>query len=1481
MLSAIKSTNLSAENPIVQMSSDEGAMTAPNVLKFPRLFCHYSRILHTPSTYVIVAHCFSIVWFIQQIALSLFPLLIRARREDRPVTWVHKVICFFLYFRSDFPWNYAKDMYDSQMLIFLACFIIPCGICYAQYILGFETPIFLKQTRCLTVFLQPNVVVLALVIHSSKYLNRLLTHGFAIDTVLMLGIETIVTCVALVMNNTFWPLIQQNPMLGDAQIPSRLIPDSGNDKILQVELLLSVVASLMPNWTSAFVVSLAIAGIGVARWRDVWGAPYMSMYYTVVHGMLGMSFAGVAALFWISMRWQWLSDGRLTFFAVLLNIISFGVSMMKYMRLESEVVRELTEHAQMEFASAKEAIRVAQFAVLNNCITEELIQSLHDLRCSEKNLHVTMARIYCEILISDGNYSKELEESARNLFTLDSIPMIERFIAYQLYQTVIHDKVICDDHLAIQAIEERVEEYKNSTDEFWTCTISGDIRKALEIMKNLSYVLTELTCDFDNLFNFYPNDPQILMMEYQFFRHFRSTPSDRPQSFTADWIRMGPMLKEKHLRYIGAAYFTRIEMDGNDESESLSRTSSGSQDGRFRKITESLQVYFTGHLSATQIVLLTLSAVMLFVLCTCSVVPIQKYTDMTSNLGASHILMSYLWYMTIVSSKVWTLVAHLATNTTITDRLYVNWSPKTQEFNMENFGESIFALHYSLASMKQVFVLLAVIPEFADFWNFWSHVRVNMSICDVPERHGKETEMDVRTHILYFSSLIAELIRVSPTKNISSSTKFIQLVKKSPEGWFRSADRVSESTYASMKFLDGFTGRLNKRLSSSFESGFVVFFVIAIVTACFAFLATLSIDRSIRHTILSHFRPDNHPNPDIHVVKSDSVKACFMLLVPRRYFLLVVLLILPVVIGVTWAQREVRSMATVVVQDMEILSAITRLVISCSMFYDSVFRNQQFPSTERVESALRLCEQLTADQNLVVKYVVTSSSSVPLKYFHRTRVFNASSSDDIFDELSILEISTAFMILGRDLVTSATQLFHEKYSKLTSIYRQKLLPEAQFTARSFIMELDGKIAALSSFTQIHQFFAISYSIIALLIVIWNIISIVLFMRQFTRFMNTIPLKTLAENDCMMSFFRTGSQNGAGEKEGANVMSEIYQVSCSSLVMCSMNQTIVAFSADAKAMFAYRTEQLVGQSLELLIPKEASLSGQNGPKFYQQLEIVRNDQTDLSFEKDLIGVASDGSFLQLHVSVSLVEFQNTRFFLLQMKSLSDLIYYDEVLSWYGEFHTNIIQGSYAFQLFPDYLRTRGSPLVQTAKHSALVGVYRDVAEGLTETMEKLMSESKLVEYLSGTTNCCILANSSNHVLVLFLERDGSDSYVTNAVRFYQQYCGSNMPFRGFVVTENETQLILFPPPPIPSMYKKCDIPISAAASLVPSITFEVIGPVIEAIPGLLKLLRTHKYVVSSDILGLLPSGEEQKIQVVDEKNGCLFYAVSQPNSTPEY
>ena len=107
------------------MSSDEGAMTAPNVLKFPRLFCHYSRILHTPSTYVIIAHCFSIVWFIQQIALSLFPLLIRARREDRPVTWVHKVICFFLYFRSDFPWNYAKDTYDSQMLVFLACFIIP------------------------------------------------------------------------------------------------------------------------------------------------------------------------------------------------------------------------------------------------------------------------------------------------------------------------------------------------------------------------------------------------------------------------------------------------------------------------------------------------------------------------------------------------------------------------------------------------------------------------------------------------------------------------------------------------------------------------------------------------------------------------------------------------------------------------------------------------------------------------------------------------------------------------------------------------------------------------------------------------------------------------------------------------------------------------------------------------------------------------------------------------------------------------------------------------------------------------------------------------------------------------------------------------------------------------------------------------------------------------------------------------------------
>ena len=1455
-------------------------MSAANVLNFPRIFCHYSRILHIPSTYVVVAHCLSVLFVAQQIAIGLLPILVRARQEERPASWVYKGICIMLYFRSDYPWLYTNDAYDSEMLAFLAIFMIPVGICYAQYLWGFETPTFLKQTRCLTVFLQPNVVIMALTVHSSRYVNQLLLDGFSIEVALMLAIDSTVTAVALALNSTFWPLIQQNPILGDAQIPSRLIPDSGNDPFLQLELILVGVALFMPNRTTSFFVTMTMMIIGIARWHGGWELPYMSRYYTVANGALSMSFVCMQILFWISQYWKWLTDERLMVVVAIVVLVSLGLSMMKYMRLEASILERLMNPAKIEFESSREALRVAQFAVLNNIITDELIDGMKDVSDREKNFHVTMAKIYCEILKSDGNYSNELQESAKNLFTIQSIPLMERFIAYQLYQTVIHDRVICDDQPAVQAIQERVNAYLKRADEFWSCTIKGEIRQALVIMKELSFALTELTCDFDNLFNFYPNDPQILMLEFQFFRHFRPMSGDSPYSLAANWIRAGPMLREKHLAFIGAPYFNKVLKDPVDESESMSRTSSGDSETRIGKITDHLQMYFVQHLSPLNIVLLTLTVFGMLFLCAMCAVLTNTYTEKVATLASSHSIMSYVWYMTGVSSRVWTLVAHLVSATPMMDTKYLSWSEEAGAYNMEQFGKSVYRGHHAIAELGRDLIWLSALDEFKDFWSFWTTERISVALLDDGQVDTGKCYMDMRTHILYFSSLIAELIRTSPTKNITSRHRFIQSVDMNPESWFKTADVIPQNTYRSVQLFDKFTDRMCRGFSDSLHTGFLSLGAVSLITILLSVVTGFSIERDIHKTIMMHFRPEKHPNPDIDSTRSSTIKECPLLHIGRRYVLLCMFLVCSLFIGITVASFQLKKFTISVTEDMGILSNLAKLLISSSNLYDSVLRNRQFPSQTRLRNALRACGQLTADQNSLVKSVIKYPTILPMPFYREATLVNTSSANDIFDEFSILEISTAFMIMAKDLLMAPKDLFLERYEQLTVIYQDKLLPEARATARNFINELDANVANMTSFTQIELFMVMVASLVSLCLMIWDMISLVIFVRQFARFMNIIPPKTIAENDCMMSFFRNGEKRASTNNNDFNIMTDIYNKSQSALVMVSMNHAIVAFSSEAKAMFAYRSEQLIGQSIELLIPKEAALSGQNGTKFYQQLEIVSNDQTDLSFEKDLIGMASDGSFLQLHVSVSLVEFQERRFFLLQLKSLSDILFYDEIISWYGDLYVRLTLGSYAFQLFPDYLSTT-SPMQQTFKHCALVGIYRDGTLDMSDEISKHVAESRLVEYLSGTTNCCILANSSNHMIVLFVDRDNSTSYLDNALSFYQQYCSPEMPFRGFIVTENETTLVLFPPPPIPDGYKGYEIPLTVANSLVPSTTFEVVGPVIETIPWLLKQLRTYKYVVNAEILSRLPTGEGQEVQDIGSEQYSAIYAVTLVTSPPEF
>ena len=1448
------------------MNEDDGAPKPPNVLKFPRAFMFYSKILHTPSTFAFVAHCMSIIVILQQIGISLFPILIRTRTRQTESHWVYRTLCMVMYGRPEFFWEQCEDSYAAKTLASLSLFMIPCAVAYAQHVWGFETPSFLKQTRCLLVFFQPNYVVLALTLHSAKFVNKLVVDGYSLSVVMRLLTDSAVSAIAQGMTQALWPFLYGNPMLGDAQMPSRLIPAMSVDRFMQAQVWLVGLATFIPNQMTLMFITASFIVLGVLKWYDMWSLPYMSMYHTALNSMVAVSFVMAPVLFWISARYESLTDAKLLFYTMIVNAIAFVLSLVKYSRLEAKVLDDLVNQDHLEFSSSKEAIMYAQFAVLNNCITPELVDALRDVSKTEKDIHLTMCRLYCEILITDDAYSSEVQRIVRNLFSIHSLCEMDKLVAYQIYQTIVQDRLVCEEPDAANLISARVEEYKRKSDEFWTNSILGNIGEASRLLHELAYMLTDLIADFEALSTFYPSDPHVIMLEYDFFRHFRYN------SGTFDSLTMSSMLKKRHLRYIGSTQFVEKQLS-NDESDTISRTSSD-EDKTFGRMTENFQLYFTPHVSVLVIVLFGMSAIWMVVVAAMTIYPTQKYVETVSKLSNMQTMIMNLQDITYVSGKIWSLIGQLVNNTNVMDPGIVS-SYNSSAVNMEEFAENLWTMHKSMCRFTNDFLVLTNLPEFQDFVHFWKSERVSVAM-SLDKNNTEEASMDLMSYFLYFSSIVSEMIRAHPGKNLTGHQRIIRFVRLRAEEWLSNWDSVPLRVQTAMDILQKFGSDVRDRAQSELLHVGYNRVIIALIGSLVISVATaLNIDSDRKNMILKHFRPAKHPNPDIGISRSDVVNSKNVHEKGSVHMFMSMVLILMFVAHEAFVKAKVEQTTEIIMSDLDSILDAGRLTVMSARLFDAVLRTWQFHSEERMNHALRLCDLFSDQQNSLVKSVVLfEATEIPSEFFERASRYNRSSSEsDVYEGYTVIELATVFVMTAREILQAGASIENDRYHHLTRLYRVIFIPKSQKAINVFMNQVDEKIALLVGVSQIQEFFVILYLLMFIGYLLGEFISFVIVTRQFARFMLAIPPRTIAENDCMMTYFIAGDGKLLSSDGQNSMMTSIYSRSHSAVLMCSMSHTIVAFTPNVSAMFSYRSEQLVGQSIELLIPKEASISGQNDTKFYQQLQIVKNEQTDLSFEKDLIGMSSDGSLLQLHVSVSLIEYQGVQLFLIQIRSISDVLYYEEMISSYGEFYNQLCQGSYAFQLFPEFLTTT-IPMQQTFNHSALVGVFIDRSRRDDEEESvKQISEGSLVDYLSDNNDCCILGNSSHHVIILFVDRDGTSSYLENAIKFYYQYYNAGVGCRGFIVTENETKLILFPPPLIPDGYFGYEMPYSVANALVPSITFEVITPIIESIPELLRQMQQYRFIVSPDVLELIPNRDELYVHKIDKMQHCEVYAVS--------
>lgn len=399
----------------------------------------------------------------------------------------------------------------------------------------------------------------------------------------------------------------------------------------------------------------------------------------------------------------------------------------------------------------------------------------------------------------------------------------------------------------------------------------------------------------------------------------------------------------------------------------------------------------------------------------------------------------------------------------------------------------------------------------------------------------------------------------------------------------------------------------------------------------------------------------------------------------------------------------------------------------------------------------------------------------------------------------------------------------------------------------------------------------------------------------------LPPKFIAKHMCLMKY--TIDIDDTSSDQHSSFLS-LLEAAKSPLLVLSSKLTILSLTRDIQGIFGYKLDELIGQPLDILIPKELnngvqnieyrsqesnSLSesqlsqgyfpkGQeNSSKFMKELEdlqITHNQITRL-----VVGRKSQGRSVNLAVVVTPIELDNSFLYVIEFKDITDNVGYESLILFHTNLVKNIINSAMPLALFPDitsninkrYIPMDQKSLEQQTKNITdpqVDSMLRHFENGLLLSLtlipsdfdydgsfEKLASEEEeyykaSLEYVldncSGTKGVIVLDASLNHVLCAFVGNGGVDKNISQALDFIGNYIrlSLNNP-TGFLVSLENFDVVLFPLPDIPHETKKTDSETTSTSA--PHMTVELLSPMMNMLPQLTSLLIPGHLLMSDSLL----------------------------------
>lgn len=362
---------------------------------------------------------------------------------------------------------------------------------------------------------------------------------------------------------------------------------------------------------------------------------------------------------------------------------------------------------------------------------------------------------------------------------------------------------------------------------------------------------------------------------------------------------------------------------------------------------------------------------------------------------------------------------------------------------------------------------------------------------------------------------------------------------------------------------------------------------------------------------------------------------------------------------------------------------------------------------------------------------------------------------------------------------------------------------------------------------------------------------------------SLPPQFIANQKGLMEMIVPKMEKERSDKSVSTFLS-LFEASYTQLLVVNSNLVIIGFTRPVQTLFGYKYDQLIGQNLEVLIPKSSRESVDNVSLLYDRLFEDENFSIPL-----IVGRSSDNASVPVSVRITHII---KGYILLEFKSVAEFINFRDVLAKHRELIQDFERSALPVNTISQ-ARTAKKPFTVSFKRGivVLLGTCHDEVKTDMSRDDLLATRHDLIygiRYYNGEDGILILAVDCCHILALVVsDEEEKRTDIRRALAFMTRFSReTSLPSFGVAMSVENPEVLIVPLPQMKTRRNLLEqnLTLETDASIVPTMTVDLLTPGLWEAVNASQYVSLRTYLVDDEVIAEFPGLESTEISFTSRR-----------------